>query len=726
MLSNLKLSRKIPIVMATSILVTAGATSFVASTNGEVVITDLTKSTLSSLVKSRGAEIKSYFNSINEDVVINASSIETAQAVKEFSQAWSEFDILGEKPTEYLQKAYIDNNPNPLGHKNDLMFAADGSAYSQIHKKFHPWFNDFLNRRGYYDIFLFDTKGNVVFTVFKERDFATNANFGQWKDTDLGNMFRTALAGKKGEAYYFDFKPYAPSYDVPAAFISTPIYEGDTLLGVLAFQMPLGRINSIVSQYDGLAQTGDLHIVGADKLLRSEIRPNNEALAKDPSAKIESAVLKEKVDNVNVDRALAGESGFDEVVDERNVEVFSAYTPLEFLGTKYALIAEVNKDEANLPVSKMKTQLFSISAAITLVLGLLALLFSRTITLPITGLSGAMSRLSKGDTSVEIRGSERGDELGEMARNVKVFKDNAIEKNMLEQEQEKLKEKAEQEKKEMMTNLAASFRGRVNSIIEGVAAAATQLSQTASQLTDIVRNTASKVSSASIAADETSGNVESVAAASEELSASVTEISSQVHKSTEAVRDSVGKAQQADSDANLLLQSTQNIGAVVELIENIASQINLLALNATIEAARAGEAGKGFAVVANEVKALANQTGQATEEISKKISDMQGASQDVVTALSEIIKSVEAVSEYSNSISAAVEEQSSTTGEISQNMQVAAQGTNQINSSLKDVSDSTEETSAASGQVLAAANELSVQAERLREEIEKFLSELQG
>jgi len=727
MLSNIKLSKKIPIIMILSIIITAALLGTAAVMQSGAMINKASQDSLEAILSSRKVSLNIYFDSIKEDLAILSTNHETIAAVEDYKDGWAKLVEEGVEPTEYLQKLYIDDNPNPVGHKEDLDYAKDGSLYSEAHKKHGKWFRDYLRTKGYYDIFLFDTKGNIVYTVYKELDFATNMNFGKWKDAEIANAYRAAIAGGKDDIHFFDFRPYAPSANVPASFIAKPIYdEKGVLHGVIAFQMPAGRISNIITNYAGLGKSGDVHIIGSDKLLRTETRVNIEAKLQNTDAKIESAVLVEKIDNANVDSALNGKTGFGIVTDERGVEVYSAYTPFEFLGTKFALIAEVNIAEITAGGVALQKELLIITLAIVAVLGVMALFFSRTITNPISALAAAMDKLSKNDTSVEIRGAERKDEIGDMAKNVKVFKDNAIEKDILEKEQEANVIRAEQEKKQFMHDLAASFRARVDSIIHGVAAAATELSHTAEQMTSLVETTATKVSDASAAADETSSNVESVAAASEELTSSITEISGQVHKSTEAVRDSVGKAQKADTDANLLLQSTQNIGAVVELIESIASQINLLALNATIEAARAGEAGKGFAVVANEVKALATQTGQATEEISKKIGDMQGASQDVVTALAEIIKSVGAVSEYSNSISAAIEEQSSTTSEISQNMQVASEGTSLINSRLKEVSAVTEETSAASSQVLQAANELSVQSERLKEEVEVFLNEIQG
>lgn len=727
MLSNVKLSKKLPLAFLIMVFLTSTVVGGLAIKDGDEIIDKNSRKSLSAIASNKADALKAYLGSIQQDLNGIASNYQVIDAVGDFKTAWDALKEQGVNPTEYLQDKYITSNPNETGSKHLLDYAKDGSAYSAVHRKHHKWFRKFLVEKDYYDIFLFDKKGNLVYSVFKELDYATNLNFGEWKDSDLGNAFRAALTGGKDEMHFFDFKPYAPSANVPASFISKPIYSsaGD-LQGVLVFQMPIARINAVMTNYIGLGNTGDAFVVGEDRLMRTEARDVLEAREANPNADVPTAMLSRKIDAKAIDIALAGNSTFDIITNPNGKEYYAAIEPFEFMGAKWAIVVEEQSSEILEPQVQLRNDLIIVSALAILVFGVIGLFISRAITRPITGLAEAMDSLSKNDTTVEIAGAERADEIGDMAKNVKVFKDNAIEKDILEKEQEANVIKAEQEKKQFMRDLAERFRGRVDSIIQGVAAAATELSHTAEQMTNLVSIAAGKIVDASNAADETASNVESVAAASEELTSSITEISGQVHKSTDAVHDSVTKAKQADSDANLLLQSTQNIGAVIELIESIASQINLLALNATIEAARAGEAGKGFAVVANEVKALATQTGQATEEISKKIGDMQGASQDVVEALAEIIKSIGNVSEYSNSISAAIEEQSGTTSEISQNMQVASNGTALINVTLKDVTEVTEETSASSSQVLEAANELSQQSENLREEVEKFLGEIQG
>ncbi|MEQ1704866.1 MAG: methyl-accepting chemotaxis protein [Rickettsiales bacterium] len=284
----------------------------------------------------------------------------------------------------------------------------------------------------------------------------------------------------------------------------------------------------------------------------------------------------------------------------------------------------------------------------------------------------------------------------------------------------------EREKREMQEKLAKDFESSVKGIVNIVASAATELSQTARNMVDIINGSARKAGSATDAATITASNVQSVAAAAEELSASVKEISHQFQKTTGLVAESGTKTANADALANALTQSSDRVSNAMEMISEISGQINLLALNATIESARAGEAGKGFAVVANEVKNLAGQTDKSVIEIKGVVEEMRTASHAIIAALSEIKRSVGSISEASSSVASAVEEQSATTNEIARSMQTAASGTQTISSNLVDVSSSSAQAGAAAEQMLQASQELSKQAENLNSQVDNFLNKIRA
>lgn len=338
----------------------------------------------------------------------------------------------------------------------------------------------------------------------------------------------------------------------------------------------------------------------------------------------------------------------------------------------------------------------------------------------------SMLQLSQGNLDADITGIDRKDEIGAMARALQVFRDNAQRTKQMEQERVHAERRAQDEKKTAMSDLATRFEQRVQGIITSVASASTELLQTAQGMTTAMEDANNKASSVARAAEKTTGNVQTVASAAEQMTASVKEISSQVTKSTQVVADTVAKAEHADGSAKQLEGAAQQIGHVVQLIQDIAEQINLLALNATIESARAGDAGKGFAVVASEVKNLATQTTKATEEIATQIEGIQTISKGVVEALNAIKSSIDHVSEYSSGIASAVEEQSAVTDEIAANMQNAASGTNDIRVNINEVTSSAMSAKDSAMTVLEASRNLSKEAEILSREVAEFLSEIRG
>jgi methyl-accepting chemotaxis protein len=317
--------------------------------------------------------------------------------------------------------------------------------------------------------------------------------------------------------------------------------------------------------------------------------------------------------------------------------------------------------------------------------------FGRRVVSPVVALSGTVSRLAADDYSAEVPASDRKDEIGDMLAAVRVFKENIIAKQKLEESQAAA-HAARERTAQQMEAAVRDFDRAIGEIVGGVTASADRLQQTARSMSATADETSHKSAAVAAAAEQTTENVQTVAASAEELSASIREIGGQVSESSRIVTEAVREANAANDKVKHLAEAAKRIGDVVQLINDIAGQTNLLALNATIEAARAGEAGKGFAVVASEVKALATQTARATEDISAQIRAIQDATDGSAQAIEGIAKTIQRIDEISTAIASAVEEQGAATQEISRNVQQAAQGTTEVSSNVAGVTQAAQQT----------------------------------
>ncbi len=355
----------------------------------------------------------------------------------------------------------------------------------------------------------------------------------------------------------------------------------------------------------------------------------------------------------------------------------------------------------------------------------LAYMIIRCVTSSLAGVTNAMTDLAEGNLDVELPPLCR-NEIGEMIRAVLIFKDNAIKKIELEAEQAAQKQRAEEERRILMDQMADEFDASVGSIVQNVSSASTELQSTAQSMSGIAENTSNMSAAVSAASEEAAANVQTVAAAAEEMSHSIAEINTQVGQASTVARRAVEEVEDTSARMERLAATADSIGEVVQLISDIAEQTNLLALNATIESARAGEAGRGFAVVASEVKELASQTGKATEGISAQVEEIQQATKEAVIAMQDIGKSIRSVDETSAAIAAAMEEQGAATQEIARNVQEAATGTEEVSRNIVGVNQASEESGAAAGEVTSAAGELSEQAELLKGEVGKFIKQVRA
>lgn len=345
---------------------------------------------------------------------------------------------------------------------------------------------------------------------------------------------------------------------------------------------------------------------------------------------------------------------------------------------------------------------------------------------PLESVTSGLAHLAQGNTNVSIGDSAGDGEIPRLWRSVTALREKVMGEKKLLAAQEEAKRLNEEDKRKSMHELADSFQSQIGSIVNAVSAAATQLQSTSESMRDTAQDTTHQSETVATASEQASANVQTVSAATEELTASIREIQNRIEQSSGMVDEAVQQAQLTNDKVQSLTEAANKIGAVVNLISDIAAQTNLLALNATIEAARAGEAGKGFAVVASEVKALATQTAKATEDISLQVANIQTATAESAQSIQMITKTIDDVSQTSSAIAAAVEEQGAATQEISKNIGEAAQGTKRVSDNIANVREAAQMTGASASQVLAAAGELSKNGEALKSQVELFLNKIRS
>ena len=393
--------------------------------------------------------------------------------------------------------------------------------------------------------------------------------------------------------------------------------------------------------------------------------------------------------------------------------------------------AEQNSAAAQSRVAVVGGVLVAVAIAI-----LLGWAMSRAVAAPIRSVAALMERLAKGDRTILVEGMERGDEVGSLARALEVFKANAIETERLSAEQESVRAEREMAKERdartraeraaRIDDLVRGFEASVASVVDKVALAAGTMQNAARSMSATVVTATEQATAVAAASEQASANVQTVATATEELNSSIREIGRQVESSTRIAGKAVDETGKTGATIEGLVSSAHRIGAVVDLINSIAAQTNLLALNATIEAARAGEAGKGFAVVASEVKALANQTAKATEEIQTKVQEIQNTSGGAQEAIEGIARTIDEMSEIAAAIAAAVEQQGAATRDISRNVQQAAQGTVDVAQNIVGVRHGTAETGMMADEVMRATSGLAEEAEGLRGSVARFLADVRA
>jgi class 3 adenylate cyclase len=456
-------------VSSSSILVTA----YLGYQSGKSNLTDRVFNQLTSVRASKAYQIESYFKTIRNHIQTLSIDPSVGTALSEFTNAYRQLEnvplpadalpkinayyqneflpklaqteqgspvlnsFLPEAiASNYLQYYYIANNSNPIGKKHLLDKANDSSEYSRLHGRYHPIFRNIIEKFGYYDLFLIDPDGRIVYTVYKETDFASSLTVGAYNESNLARLFASVRRSKeKDYARIIDLESYAPSYGAPAAFIAAPIYNQDKFIGVLAIQVPVDEINNVMTgnrkwEADGLGKSGETYLVGPDYLMRSVSRflietpeeylktlvalgVNNETIKRIRQYK--TSVLAQAVKTTAVEEAMMGKQDIKIIRDYRDIPVLSSYSLLQIEGLKWAILSEIDLAEAYAPIYDFERQLVISATLLMLLVILLAMVMASLFVKPINQLITSARKVAAGQLDA-IAVLETEDEFGELAQ----------------------------------------------------------------------------------------------------------------------------------------------------------------------------------------------------------------------------------------------------------------------------------------------------------------------
>lgn len=597
-----------------------------------------------------------------------------------------------------LQYVYTVRNPAKVGTKSDFTSNADilrypnanpnflkaftGTSYAKSHEYTHRILTAHRERFRYYDIFICDLEGSVVYSNSKELDFQGNLRTGPQSSTGLGQAYKGALGLKRGGVFSTDLAQYPISYNAPAIFISTPIVEGDVTRGVFIYQLPLDVINEVMTfnrkwEQIGLGKSGECYIVGLDGANRfkqiTESRFPEQLTAdqkhltvlSDGVTSVESTSGVLTVQTQGTQAVASGAKGEAIYADYRGLPVLGSYAPLENEGARWAVIAEIDKGEAFAAATQLAIRVGITGVVLLAFLALAAVLFARRLSRPVDGLREAVEKVAQGDETARAPIRSR-DEIGQLATAFNgMVADRAAVRQKLEEENKRLQANIQQllmvvadasdgdlsvrapvtegalgnvaDALNLMFENVGDLIKNAKDVSERVAAAATEINRSAEELSNGADRQSEELLGASSGARELTAEAREVAAACQDAARAAAQSEEAADRGAGIVREVIAGMEKIRESVQIngkkikrLGERSMEIGGILKTINEISAQTDMLALNASIEAGRAGEAGRGFNAVAEQVRALAERAKLATQQVEKLVSDIQQETSEAV------------------------------------------------------------------------------------------------